>query len=86
MLAFLVALVEPLPNTSNPISALLTYGPLGLFILGVLTGQIVPGWVHKRLQQQHDALRESVDKQLAPTLDKAAQALVELARRGIGGS
>ncbi len=58
-------------------SVLLTYGPLGIMVAGLMFGQIIPGPTHKRVVNENDRLRNLIDEKVWPTINDATSAMRE---------
>jgi len=70
------------PVATNPVEYFLQYGPLGLIVIGFLTGWIVPGYHAKSLEAENRRLTALFEGKLLPmietsaiTMDKATSAL-----------
>jgi len=70
------------PVAGNPVEYLLQYGPLGLVVIGFLTGWIVPGYHAKSLEAENRRLTALFEGKLLPmietngaTLDRANSAM-----------
>lgn len=53
-------------DPSDPFSLLLGFGPLGLMVLGFITGWIVPGSTHKKAEAEVARLQRLFDDQVFP--------------------
>ncbi len=40
---------------------LTTYGPLGLVVVFLMTGLLVPGWTYRKLEKENDRLESALD-------------------------
>lgn len=91
MTAATMSLALPLlaqtPAAGDPtgLTGYLAYGPLGLMVLGFLTGQIVPGRTAKRAEDENDRLRRLIEDRVLPLVqentkvtEKAIEVLAEL--------
>lgn len=58
-------------------TGLLTYGPLGVMVVGFMFGYIIPGPTHKRVVDENDRLRTLIDDKVWPTINDATSALRE---------
>lgn len=58
-------------------TGLLTYGPLGIMVVGFMFGQIIPGPTHKRVVDENDRLRTLIDDKVWPTINDATSAMKE---------
>jgi len=56
-------------------TGLLTYGPLGIMVVGFMFGQIIPGPTHKRVVDENDRLRALIDDKVWPTINDATTAM-----------
>ncbi len=61
------ALIAQAP--SDPTGGLLSYGVLGLLVVAFLVGQIVPGYLYKRVETENDRLRRIIDDKVYPTIE-----------------
>lgn len=66
------------PTTANFIQ----WGVLGLVLLLVIMGKLVPGWAHEQLRKDYDelkvenaAMRKSIEERVIPALEKSNAAL-----------
>lgn len=61
----------PTPDsTMDALSGYLSYGPLGLMVIGFLTGQLVPGRTYKRTEDENDRLRRLIEDKLLPLVEQ----------------
>jgi hypothetical protein len=67
----------------DSISGYLSYGPLGLMVIGFLTGQLVPGRTHKRTEDENERLRHLIEDKLLPLVAQNT-AVTEEAIRVLG--
>jgi hypothetical protein len=58
----------------DPTGGLLSYGVLGILVVLLLTGQLVPGWLYKRSEAENDRLRKVIDDKVYPTIDASTEA------------
>jgi hypothetical protein len=65
----------PAPASTNPVEYLLQYGPLGLMVLGFLTGWIVPGYHAKSLEAENRRLTALFEGKLLPMIETTVVAL-----------
>ncbi len=86
----LAAVGDPAAS-GDALSALTSYGPLGVFVIGILTKQIVPGWLYTRTENENDRLRTLIDDKVYPALEsstrateKAAEVMHDIASRRQG--
>ncbi len=56
---------------ADPTGGLLSYGVLGLLVVAFLVGQIVPGYLYKRVEAENDRLRKLVDDKVYPTIESS---------------
>jgi uncharacterized membrane protein YGL010W len=70
-LAFLAAEAsEASSPTGIPIAALLQQGVLGIFVIGLITGWIVPGYQAKALAAENARLSALIEGRLFPMLEQ----------------
>ena len=69
-----VLLVE---QSTDPANLLLGYGPLGLVVLGFLTGWIVPGSVVKKKDAEIERLQGLFDSQVFPMAQTYASTMAQ---------
>lgn len=62
---------------SDPISALPTYGILGLVCGLLVTGQLIPKWAYDRVVAENDRLKATAES-VVPTLAKTSEATAEM--------
>lgn len=65
------------PGTSDPLTGLLTYGPLGIMVVALATGIFVPGPTHNRIVKENDRLREIIDNKVYPAIESSTAAVRE---------
>jgi hypothetical protein len=68
------------PDGGAGLSSYISYGPLGLMVLGFLTGQLVPGRTAKRIEDENDRLRAMVEDKLLPLVEKNTAVTTEAIR------
>ncbi len=61
----------------DPTGGLLSYGVLGLLVVAFLVGQIVPGYLYKRVEAENDRLRQLVDDKVYPTIEASTNVTQE---------
>lgn len=68
-------------SPASPLDSLVQYGPLGLMVLGFITGWIVPGPMARRLEAENARLTRLIEDKLLPmtetygsTLQRTAEA------------
>lgn len=61
----------------DPASALLTYGPLGVMVVLLVTGILVPKPTHDRVVKENEALRELIDSKVYPAIENSTAAIRE---------
>jgi hypothetical protein len=67
-------------STVDGLSNYLSYGPLGLMVLGFLTGQLVPGRTYKRTEDENDRLRRLIEDKLLPLVEQNTSVTEEAIR------
>ena len=60
---------------ADPVGYLLTYGPLGLMVVGFLSGLLVPGWLYKRTEDENDRLRMLIEERAIPMVEDTTRQL-----------
>lgn len=63
------------PTPANPVEYLLQYGPLGLVVIGFLTGWIVPGYHAKSLEAENRRLTALFEGKMLPMIETYAATL-----------
>lgn len=61
----------------DPTGGLLSYGVLGIIVVCLITGVLVPGYLYKRSEAENDRLRKLIDDKLYPMIEAATSALKE---------
>lgn len=62
--------VEAVPD---PTGGLLSYGVLGILVVLLLTGTLVPGWLYKRSEAENDRLRKLIDDKVYPLVEASTK-------------
>lgn len=62
---------------ADPISALPTYGILGMVCALLVTGQLIPKWAYDRVVAENDRLKAAAES-VVPTLAKTSDATAEM--------
>lgn len=57
----------------DPTGGLLSYGVLGIVVVCLLTGLLVPGWLYKRSEAENDRLRKLIDDKVYPLVEAGAK-------------
>lgn len=55
----------------DPLNGWASYGVLGLLVLALLIGYLVPGYIYKRVEEENSRLRELVDTKVYPLIETA---------------
>ncbi len=63
-----------LAEAADPTGGLLSYGVLGIVVVALITGLLVPGYLYKRAEAENDRLRKLVDEKVYPTIEAATNA------------
>lgn len=63
--------------SSDPLGNLLSYGPLGVMVVLLVTGILVPKPTHDRVVKENDRLRELIDNKVYPAIENSASAVRE---------
>ena len=66
----------PVP-TVDPTGGLLSYGVLGIVVVLLVTGLLVPGYLWKRTESENDRLRKLIDDKVYPLVAQAVGAVEE---------
>lgn len=61
----------------DPTGGLLSYGVLGIVVVCLITGVLVPGYLYKRSEAENDRLRKLIDDKVYPTVQQATDAIKE---------
>lgn len=61
----------------DPTGGLLSYGVLGIIVVCLITGVLVPGYLYKRSEAENERLRRLIDDKLYPMMEQATAALKE---------
>lgn len=70
-------LTDTAPGVSDPLTGLLTYGPLGIMVVALATGIFVPGPTHNRVVKENERLRELIDNKVYPAIESSTAAVRE---------
>lgn len=76
-MTFLALAAAAAGDPSDPTGGLLSYGVLGIVVVCLITGLLVPGYLYKRIEAENDRLRKLVDEKTYPTVEAATSALRE---------
>lgn len=57
----------------DPTGGLLSYGVLGIVVVCLLTGLLVPGWLYKRSEAENDRLRKLIDDKVYPSVESSTR-------------
>lgn len=57
----------------DPTGGLLSYGVLGILVVLLLTGTLVPGWLYKRSEAENDRLRKLIDEKVYPAVEASTR-------------
>lgn len=77
---FIWAAVTNVPGptaSSDPFSVLLSYGPLGIMVVGFVTGLLVPGYLYKRIDGENDRLRRLIEDKVIPLVEQNSRVTEE---------
>lgn len=69
----LVILAQATPGGSDPTGGLLSYGVLGIVVVLLLSGLLVPGWLYKRSEAENDRLRKLIDEKVYPAVEASTR-------------
>lgn len=74
-------------DPSSILGPLLNYGVVGLFLVGMLLGQVIPGWLYRQMRAERDQaraetaeLRIRMDEKVVPMMQETGQVLREAIR------
>ena len=67
------ALVTAADGTPDPTGGLLSYGVLGIVVVCLLSGLLVPGWLYKRSEAENDRLRKLIDEKVYPAVEASTR-------------
>jgi hypothetical protein len=70
---------DPITDPTSP-ATYLTYGPLGLIVIGFVTGQIVTGKQAKRLEDENDRMRKLLEEKVIPLVQENTRVTEEAIR------
>lgn len=59
--------------TPDPTGGLLSYGVLGILVVLLLSGLLVPGWLYKRSEAENDRLRKLIDEKVYPAVEASTR-------------
>ncbi len=65
------------PSSIDPTGGLLSYGVLGIVVVALLTGLMVPGYLYRKAEAENDRLRKLIDEKVYPAIENSAAALRE---------
>lgn len=57
----------------DPLSAFATYGPLGLMVVGFLSGAIVPGTMYRKAEAENERLRKLIEDRVLPLVENSSR-------------
>lgn len=67
-------LAQSAPATGgDPTGGLLSYGVLGIVVVLLLSGLLVPGWLYKRSEAENDRLRKLIDEKVYPAVEASTR-------------
>lgn len=67
-------LAQSVPGAaSDPTGGLLSYGVLGIVVVLLLSGLLVPGWLYKRSEAENDRLRKLIDEKVYPAVEASTR-------------
>lgn len=64
----------------DPLGGLLSYGVLGVVVVCLITGLLVPGYLYKRTEGENDRLRRLIDDKVYPAVEASTNATREALR------
>ena len=64
-------------SSVDPLGNLLSYGPLGVMVVLLVTGILVPKPTHDRVVKENERLRELIDNKVYPAIENSASAVRE---------
>lgn len=67
----------PSPSGVDPTGGLLSYGVLGIVVVALITGLLVPGYLYKKTDAENDRLRKLIDDKVYPAIEASTQATRE---------
>lgn len=75
-----------MPGVEPSTAEFIQWGVLGLVLLLIIMGKLVPGWAHDQLRKDYDdmraenaAMRKSIEERVIPALEKSTVALASAA-------
>lgn len=88
----MISIVADSTTAADPLGGLLSYGVLGIVFILIMIGQLVPGSIFKKVEQENDRLRTLIEDRVLPALEKSNEVIgkaLELVeqrdKRGGGG-
>lgn len=58
---------------SDPTGGLLSYGVLGIVVVALMTGLLVPGYLYKKVEAENDRLRKLIDDKVYPIVEQSTR-------------
>ena len=69
-----LVLAQSVPGSAaDPTGGLLSYGVLGIVVVLLLSGLLVPGWLYKRSEAENDRLRKLIDEKVYPAVEASTR-------------
>lgn len=72
--AFVLAVEETKGTGIDPTGGLLSYGVLGIVVVCLITGLLVPGYLYKKTEAENDRLRKLIDEKVYPAVEGSTNA------------
>lgn len=69
----LVALYAAADSAVDPTGGLLSYGVLGIVVVCLITGLLVPGYLYKRTEAENDRLRKLIEDKVIPLVERNSE-------------
>jgi hypothetical protein len=66
-------------GTADPTGGFLSYGVLGIVVVALMTGLLVPGYLYKKTEAENDRLRKLIDEKVYPTIEASTQSTKDAA-------
>lgn len=66
----LTATILAVDSAVDPTGGLLSYGVLGIVVVCLITGLLVPGYLYKRTEAENDRLRKLIEDKVIPLVEK----------------
>jgi hypothetical protein len=66
-------------TSADPTGGFLSYGVLGIVVVALMTGLLVPGYLYKKTEAENDRLRRLIDEKVYPTIEASTQSTKDAA-------